>query len=450
MPDGMPPIDPDLIASRITALLHEGRPGAVKPLLAALRKLAPAHRELALLRASYHCHVQEVPDALAVLQEAMALQPDNPALHLRRAEILFTVEDYAGAARDAAEAVVLAPGLARAKCALGLALLALGQYDGAVPCLQEGFAGEPGRIDAALALAALQPENAALVLTYAIHANPRLPELRNALIRRHICEGRTDRAMRAAVQTRAEGAADADTFCLLAATQIEQGMWREAENAAIQAARLAPGNAWAARLQAALAGRPSGALVLPPRPDALAAELELTQGGTILPGTFRQLLAEAEISGEVLDLYCGTGLNAVVATDLDLGPWRGVEPDPVQNRLCAERGLYAELAECDPRGYLRTVAPCPAILLNEALGRCASPESWLGQVRAGLADGGIALAAIPTGDGLNLHGLFGHPPERIAAIAAAAGLECRVVRSGVLRHIEALPLHGIIASFRPR
>ena len=449
MPDGAKLIDPDLVAGRIAALLRDRRAGAVRPLLAALEKLAPEHPDLVLLRVSYCCLIQDTGQALNLLEEAIALQPANPMLHLTRSEIWFGRCEFARAAEDAAEAVLLAPALARAKSVLGLALLKLGRFDAALPCLAESFAADPAGVDVALALAALAPEDAAVILERAIVAAPSLAVLRNALTRRYLCAGDIAKAGWNAAQTRADGLADAETFCLLAFVQMQENHWEGAGVSVAQARSLTPEHPWAARLEAALAGRRTGRLDPVPQRDGLAAEQALISGGIVLPGKFRALLEEAQRGGEVLDLFCGTGLNAIAAQDVCRGPWTGVEPDPVLGRLAAERGLYARLEQGNPLDFLAQAAPYPVILLNEALAYAESPLPWLDAVQRGLAPGGIALAAIPTGRaGLSGHGLFAHGDEQIVAAAARSGLAFSPSCCGVLRHIEGIPLRGVVASFR--
>ena len=448
MPDGAPLIDPDIVAGRIGMLLQDRRPGAVKPLLAALEKLAPEHRDLTLLRVSYCCQLGDVAQALNLLRDAIAGERPTPRLHLQRAEIFFGLENYAEAAADAAEAILAAPGLTRAKSVLGLSLLKLGKFDSAKACLVESFAADPAGVDAALALAALCPEQAVQVLKDAIAATPRLGVLRNALTRRHISRGDIAAALRTAEQSRADGLADAETFCLLAVAQMQDGGWEDAAIAAARAQSLAPGKVWAVRLVDVLGRRNTGEVEPMPQRDAAAAEQILYSGGTIMPGTFRALLQESNLRGPVLDLFCGTGLNAIAAQDVSAGPWTGVEPDPVLRKFCAERGLYARLEDCSPKGFIDGTQ-YPVVLLNEALAYTASPQPWLVALRGAICPGGIAMAAVPTGHpGLNGHGLFAHDPDSLAGQAAQAGLVCRVARSGILRHIEGIPLHGVIACFQ--
>ena len=452
MLDGVPLIDPDIVAGRIAVLLKERRCGAVKPLLAALQKLAPEHRELVLLQTAYHWQMQEIPQALCLLSDAISRQPGNAVLYLRRAEIFFSQMAFSAAAEAAADAVLLEPEGAyatRAKSVLGLAMLKLGQYEAALACLAESFAADPASVDVALALAALDPTKAVEILSTAITATPRLGVLRNALARRHLCVGKYRQAMQVAGQTRAAGLADPETFCLLIVAQMQEALWDEAGISVAQVLSLAPRNSWAARLKSALGGRRAGEISLPPQKDAAAAEQALLAGGTILPGSFRSLLEQSQNCGPVLDLFCGTGMNAVAAQDVCAGPWTGVEPDAKLIELCAERGLYARLESSDPRGYLRQARQYPIILLNEALGYSASVELWLAVLRNCLAPGGIALAGIPTGHpGLTGHGLFAHDTARIAAEAEREGLSVVFTPEGLLRRVEGIPMHGVIASFR--
>jgi len=450
MPDGLPLIDPDLVAGRIASLLRERRCGAVKPLLAALEKLAPGHADLALLRVTYCCQIGDVAQALKLLDDEIAQGRGNPALSLKHAEILFAQGDYAGAAVKAADTVLAAPTLLSAKSVLGLALLKLGQFDSALPCLAESFAADPASADVALALAALSPAGAVEVLNAAIAATPQRAMLRNALARRYLSVGDAAQALRIAGQSRADGLADAETHCLLAFAQMQECCWDEAGLSVAQAQSLAPGNSWAARLAGALEQRLSGEVWPQPQPDAQAAERALFAGSTILPGTFRALIEESQISGPVLDLCCGTGLNAIAAQGLSGCSWTGADPDPAALSLCKERGLYAMLENCNPRSLLARGTQYAIILMNEALAYSASPQPWFIALRKGLAPGGMALAAIPIGKpGLTGHALFSHSLSSIAEQAKQVGLTCHVRRSGILRYIEGIPSHGAIASFQP-
>ena len=449
MPDGVQHIDPDIVAGRIAKLLQARRSGAVKPLLAALQKLAPEHKDLALLQNAYFCQTGDYPQALQVLEQALAREPQNAMLQLRHPETRFGQGDYASAAAEAAEVVVEARDLRRAKSVLGMALLKLGQFKSALPCLADGFAADPSSVDVALALAALAPEHAVQVLQQAIAATPNLAVLRNALTRRLLAIGEVAQAIGSADRARADGLADAETFCLLAFAKMQQRCWEDAAIAAAQALSLAPGHSWATRLVAALSQRESGVLTPVPQQDALAAEQAVIAGGTILPGSFRTQLEQAHPDGPVLDLFCGTGLNAIAAQEICAVPWTGVEPDPVLRGFCAERGFYAGLEDGSPLDLLGA-RQFAVILLNEALAYAAEPQAWLSGVRAGLAPGGIAFAAIPSGrPGLTGHGLFAHNLSRIAGQAAQAGLAFSLLRTGTLRHIEGLPLHGSIAGFQP-
>jgi predicted TPR repeat methyltransferase len=450
MPDGTarvgPGIDPDAVAGRIVALLAEHRPNAVKPLLAALEKLAPRHEKLPPLRADYWCEMRDIPQALAVLQEAIGETPANAALWLRQAELLFAQSRMAEAAQSAAQAVLLAPKSHAAKSRLGLALMRLGQFDQAMPCLTESFSANPADVEAALALAALSPTRAIEFLNRAIAYTPRTAVLRNALARRYLSSGQSGQALQTALLAAGDGIADAQTHCLLAFAQMQESRWDEAAAAAARAQSLAPGSPWAARLLAALGGRDRGR-VGPFTDDAPNTERLLIEGGSIAPGAFRALIAEQAITGPVLDLFCGPGLNAIAAQDL-AGPWTGIDPNPQLIARCGELGIYANLQQADPL-EMPIAAECPLILLNEALAYLASPQAFLAAIRGSLAPDGLALAAIPTGrPGLGGHGLFTHPEAEIARYAAAAGLAYDAPRTGILRHLEGLPIHGVIARLR--
>jgi predicted TPR repeat methyltransferase len=453
MPDGTPQIrpsavNPDIVASRISALLAEHRPGAVKPLLAALAKLAPEHKKLPLLRADYWCEMRDIPEALAVLHQAILQAPSDAALWLRQAEIFFGQGRSADAVQSAAQTVLLAPDSNAARSRLALALMQLEQFDKALPCLAESFSVDPTNVEIALALAALSPATAIDILEQAIACNRFSAVLPNALTRRYLNAGNWQQAMRAALQAIGDGIADAQSHCLLAFAQIQESRWDEAAGSARRAQSMAPGNLWAARLLAALASRETGRLMPLPN-DALTADAGTIAGGTIIPGAFRALLAEQASTGPVLDVFCGAGLNAIAAQGLNAGPWSGIDPDAALIERCAELGIYATLEPANPFETPVAAAQFSIILLNEALAYLASPQSFLAATCANLQGGGVALAAIPTGQpGLNGHGLFTHSETAIAQYAAAAGLAVEISRAGVLRYLEGIPIHGVIAVFR--
>ncbi len=453
MPDGAPQIgagiiDPDIVAGRISTLLAEHRPNAVKPLLAALLKLAPEHEKLPLLCADYWCEMQDIPQALAVLQEAICKKPTNAALWLRQAEIFSGAGRSADAVQSAAQTVLLAPDSHAAKARLGLALMQFGQFDEALPCLMESISALPANAEIALALAALSPATAIEVLNHAIVYTPLAVGLRNALARRYLCSEQAAQAIRVALQAVGDGIADVQTHCLLAFAQMQESHWGDAAVSAGRAQSMAPRNVWAIKLIAALAGRAAGRHI-PVTDDAQSAEQALIEGGTIAPGAFRALIAEQEINGPVLDLFCGPGLNAIAAQGLDAGPWSGIDPSPKLIARCAEHDLYASLQQIDPLEMPLGHVPFPIILMNEALAYLASPQPFLATVRANLEADGFALAAIPTGrPGLGGHGLFTHRETAIAQYAAGAGLSFETPRAGILRYLEGIPIPGVIAIFR--
>jgi tetratricopeptide (TPR) repeat protein len=452
MPDGMPLIDPDLVAARIQALLRERRPGAAKSLLAALAKLAPEHPEFALLRSAYFCQLPDFPEALSVLSSAIDSNPKQASLWLRRSDILYAQQDYANAAQDAAEAILLAPTLLGAKSRLGLALLKLGKYHDALSCLEESFTAEPACVEVALAIASFYPEKAATTLSRAIAAAPTAVALRNALTRHYFAADNLQRAMHEARQTCSDGIADAEAFCLLTFGYMQERSWDDAHISAAQSQSLMPGNLWAARLISALDNRRSDHLPALIMQNAELAELTLLAGGTIIPGSFRTLLEQSNITGPVIDIYCGTGLNAVVADGINIGPWSGIDPSAALLSRCSEHGLYMTLETADPLRVLSaSTEKYAVILLNEALAYHASPEPWFVAMRTHLTAHGVALAAIPISNGcscLTGHALFAHSLENIAHHAERSGLSFELSRIGHLRNVEGIPLHGVIASFR--
>jgi predicted TPR repeat methyltransferase len=159
------------------------------------------------------------------------------------------------------------------------------------------------------------------------------------------------------------------------------------------------------------------------------------------------MLVNSAVKGPVLDLYCGTGLNAITAREAIGGTWIGVEPVAAWGALCAERGLYDRFEHADPLNFLTQSRGCAVVLLNEAFAQVAEARPLLGALRAALATEGLALAAIPSGAGLTGHGLFGHDAAEIAELAGRCGLSFTVLREGVLRYAEGIPVRGIVVRF---
>ena len=84
-----------------------------------------------------------------------------------------------------------------------------------------------------------------------------------------------------------------------------------------------------------------------------------------MPGLIRAELlqhptiAAGERLGPVLDLGCGTGLVAVVLSDLPIAPLTGVDASPRMLASAAAKQLYADLLEADLMQFLAETDTSP-------------------------------------------------------------------------------------------
>ncbi|MBV9749154.1 MAG: tetratricopeptide repeat protein, partial [Acetobacteraceae bacterium] len=253
------PPDPLALAVKARALLDQGRPGAARPIIAALRPAgadgaAVAEMEARLLVAHGRAH-----EAIAVLSAGLDETGPSLALHLTRAELYLLSGDAVGAARDAAEAVILARGNAAAKALLGRALLLIGRAADAVTCLEEALAARPHaapvRLDLAAALdAGARPGASEAVLADGIALDPDNAALHSAALLRRIRAKDFTAVVAMAVAARRNAALDACGCGLMGHALSSLGRYDEAADAYAEALKLAPEDRYLRHLVAS-AGR---------------------------------------------------------------------------------------------------------------------------------------------------------------------------------------------------
>ena len=124
--DCTPPPTLESLTARAAQLVAAGRVGAARPLLAAAKRLSPGSAGLADLSARLALRANDARAASARTGRGRRSRPEHPGLRKRRAELRRQAGDIEGAARDAAEAVVLDRTDPAAKALLGVLLLELG------------------------------------------------------------------------------------------------------------------------------------------------------------------------------------------------------------------------------------------------------------------------------------------------------------------------------------
>jgi predicted TPR repeat methyltransferase len=469
--------DADTLCARAAALIDAGRIGAARPLVAAARSMAPPSPQLTILAARLAISDGDWERAEADLDTAIAALPLQPDLRKCRADVRSRLDDPEGAARDAAEAVILDPADPQAKAVLGAALLNLGRVTDAVACLAEALAARPSdpvwRETLAIALQAVGDADAALaVLTDGIALLPASAALRNAAIL--LCLRRRDftEAHRLAEQARKLGIADACTFGMKGHALSSLGRYDEAAAAYQDAYKLGPNDPYVRHLVVASGALP-GASRAPESYirtvfDGYAERFEahLISLGYSIPGAIRNaLLTHPKIAaglpvGPVLDLGCGTGLAVVAISDLPLGPCTGVDLSRRMLDYARAKLIYEELREADViTDLVAHTQRWPLILAADMLCYFGALEEILALVHARLAPGGWFVFSVEEllpdrdgtvpGDGrwaLQRLGRYSHAADYVHEAAIAAGF--RVLRTDrlVARHESGVAVPGIVVT----
>jgi predicted TPR repeat methyltransferase len=415
----------------------------------------------------------------AELDRALELDPEHTGLLKCRAELLRRLGDLEGAARDAAEAVILDRDDPAAKALLGELLLLLERAHEAVACLADVVQAVPRDIAAremlARALTADGDLDGALsTLLEGIELLPGATALRNAAALLCIRQRDFTQAERLAERARLDSVADASTYGLKGHALSSLGRHREAAVAYREASKLAPGDPYARHLSG-LADIDASA---PRTPDAFVRALfdddadrfegHLIGLGYRVPSVLRgHVIDFATVAniGPVLDLGCGTGLMALALSDLALGPFTGIDLSPRMLDVARSKGIYATLHEARLPDALREQSTSwRLILAADVLCYIGALEEFFDAVRDRLKPGGRFMFSVeellPEHDGtirgngdwfLGRLGRFAHAAEYVARTADARGFECLTFERQTLRYEAGGPVAGLILVLeRPR
>ncbi len=482
--DALPSLaDPDALIRRVAALIDAGRTGAARPLLAAVRRMAPPSPEVTCLSVRLAMRDGRPLDALAELDAAVAASPLHPALRVLRAELRLHTDDPPGAAADAAEAVILDPSNPIAKALLGMALLGVGRTADAVSCLADAVRMTPanpffrqGLAEACEADGDIAGAEEALAV--GIELCPGAIGLRNTAVLLRVRRGDFAGAVAAAQAARRVGVVDACVLGLQGHALSSLGRHDEAATAYREALKLGPDDVYVRHMVASSGALPCGDRA--PEPYVRAVfdgyaerfETHLLALGYRVPGLIRAaLLRHLPVSGPgdarpaVLDLGCGTGLLAVASCDLRLGPWAGVD---ISARMLAEadaKQFYAELHEADLMATLSTEERrWPVVLAGDVFCYFGALDGVFARVYDRLLPDGLFVLSLeerePVSDGapaldagwrLGRQGRYAHDARHVEAAARSAGLEVRALDRETLRREAGAAVPGLIAVLaRPR
>jgi predicted TPR repeat methyltransferase/thioredoxin-like negative regulator of GroEL len=465
-------VDADALMTRVTQLIDQGRPGAARPLLAAVRRLARPSAGLSVLAARLALSEGTLDGAQADLDQALSANPGHPGLRKCRAQLRHRLGDLEGAVRDAAEAVILDRNDSSGKALLGALLLQLGRVADAVACLDEVVASTPldvrSRDLLAQALTAGGDMDAALeTLLDGIRIVPGACTTRNAAIL--LCIRRRDfvQAEDLAEQARLDGVADANTYALKGHALASLGRHDDATAAYQEAFKLAPADPRIAQLARTPSVPDDFVRVLF---DAKADHFEsdIIGLGYRIPGLVRRHVinfAEQADIGPVLDLGCGTGLLALVLSDLALGPFTGIDLSPRMLDRARDKGLYTTLLEARlPDALREDTAAWRLILAADLMCYFGPLEEMLSAVRIRMRPGGRFIFSVeellPDHDGtipgngawaLGRGGRYAHAMDYVAASADAQGFRCLSLRRETLRSEAGGAVDGLLIVLeRPR
>ena len=476
--------DPQMLGQRARDLLQVGRVAAARPLVAALRRVAPQSLDAIELDARLLHNDGRSAEAEAILQAGLAAAPSAVCLLLCRAEMRLGIGEMLGGADDAAAAVMAEPSNAAAKALLGVALIQLGRFDEAALCLREAVAGRPRhpayREALAQAVERAGDRDAALaILDQGIAAMPGNVALRVAAIMTAMRGRDPENAARLAEAARQAGVVDARVYGLLGHSSSLLGRAEAAASAYEEALKLAPEDTYVRYLVSA-----SGLVHSAPRApaayleavfDGYASHFEahLLSLGYRVPGLVRAALLEHRPSlrssqplGPVLDLGCGTGLIGVVLSDLPLHGLVGVDVSGKMLDQAREKNVYAELRLQDIETVLglHDEGGRPAELGSWAIIVAADSLCYFGDlsgvmrgVAAGLQPGGLFLLSVEelassaaaevdqaSGWRLGPFGRYAHRAYFVISIAEAAGLELCELRREIMRHDRGVDVEGLI------
>lgn len=407
----------EAFVSKLRKLLDQRRVRAARPLFNVVRLLHPSGEGVTELESKLLMLEGNATAACSVLDAALTKQPDSTALYLARARARGQSGDVAGAARDAAEAVVLSPKDLHANGLLGIFLHQLHRHKEAVRCLQQAVTldgNERGyRRYLALAHAACGDEEAAAAtLKEGVARSPHDPALRIAAILSCMRRNQYLAAEEMALDALKSGVTDAVVLGLLGHARSSLGNHMAAAAAYAEARKLAPEDPYVRHLAAAGglatdAGRASRDYIRVVF-DGYAARFDnhLVALGYRVPGLIKRELDRLRSTngaqGPVLDLGCGTGLLAVAAAHQSMEAWVGVDLSPRMLAEAKKRDIYSELHEADIEEFLhRDQRSFPVVVSGDTLPYFGDLEAIFRGVASRLTSGGFFLFSLELLDEVN-------------------------------------------------
>jgi predicted TPR repeat methyltransferase len=375
----------------------------------------------------------ETEQARAVLESALALEPDDAELHFNLGAVFHDLGEREVARRHYEQACVLDPVHARAWNHRGIWHQECGELVEAERCYRQALATNPDDAETlnnlgTLLAAADRQDEAETAYRAALVANPGFAEA---------CKN-------------------------LAAVLASRGKQTEALHYFQEALRLKPELSEAAFKVAALSGETPAtapADYVAALFDDYAANYDRHLTDTLcydVPAALARELAAAGVPprlGRVLDLGCGTGLSGLVLRGFS-DEITGIDLSARMLEQARARGVYAELRQGEIVAELQAEAPASAGLALAAdvfvyMGDLAPVAQVLARV---LRPGGwVAFSvesAAETGFRLQPTGRYAHSASYIEACWGGAGFRERSRTNVTLRVEQGQPVSGTLWVFR--
>ncbi|OYV53732.1 MAG: hypothetical protein B7Z78_01575 [Rhodospirillales bacterium 20-60-12] len=420
---------------KINGLIRAGRIGAASHLARAFASIAPEDPAVDRAAAAVLLHSVGPEAGAERLEQALLRRPSEHSFHRMLSAIRLDQGRSTDALYHAAEAVCLAPSDHQAKSLLGMALSDLGRVDEALSCLEDAYAS--GSNDSVT-------QNS----------------LFKVRLRSLMMSDQWRPAVAFAEKIKCELADDPTLLNLSAHAMAQSGDWGHAADlwrlgSAKPSSRRS--DAWAAHMLICAEQRAPARCYPGLEPaEAQHSNLAALASGTIIPGRLSAVLERWDIGGAILDLQCGTGLNAIAASSLTR-TFYGVEPNAELANEARGSGAYTSLDCTDPLSYLaRSDRRWQAIITGYLAFELVDLAPLFQSAADSLAQGGVISMAILLsnaniqGGCLGPFGWYEHAIDDVIGAAEAAHLSTDLSAPAILFTALDLPVHGRILSLRHR
>lgn len=414
---------------------------------------------------------QRFAQAIAELDQAVALEPKNAPWLVSRAKALEFAGDLPRATIDVSDAVMIDPTNAGYADHLGLLLLRGGKVDEAIMCFSEAIRLEPeevgyyrhladgmrgaGNLDAAIELYerlidvdAADEQNYVTIASIAIQQHK--PEIADRAATKALANGVTTAQIYRIAGNSALLLKDKDR----ALTIYREGLTKYPDDGALKHLATVSGDENSDRVPDVYVSSLF---------DSLAQDYDMQIFGRRyrVPGLLRAelLRARPKLNPErpgayklsaALDIGCGTGLTGVMVQDLT-AYLKGVDLSPKMIAKSQARYIYQELEvaeavssmKADPRLYECVVAAG----VMEYIGKA---DVALATIHKRLLPSGLAVLTFLAGTGadyaLGSDGRFRHSRSYIESIATAAGFDIERIAEETLETIDEVKVDGFMVT----